>query len=75
MKTKCLWNGTVNLFLILQLLAIGLYWDCKRAYPPGPSLRKGSIYTLVSYVRKLWSHWKFTWNSAKHPPPPFKHPC
>ena len=42
----------MNFLLILQLLAIGLYWECKRVYPCGASLRKGSIYTLVSYVGK-----------------------
>lgn len=74
MKTKCLWSGTENFLLILQLLAICLYWECQEAYPPGPSLREGSIYTLVSYVGQLWHHWKFTWSSAKHLSPPFKHP-
>lgn len=74
MKTKCLWRGTENFLLISQLLAIGLYWECKGAYPPGPSLREGSIYNLVSYVGQRWPHWKFTWSSAKHLPPPFKYP-
>lgn len=45
-----------------------------RALTTWPSLRKRSVYTPGSYMRKLWPHWKFTWNSAKHPPPPFKHP-
>lgn len=35
----------LNFLGILQLLAIGLYWECPRIYPRGLSLRKGSVYT------------------------------
>jgi len=39
----------LNFLLILQLLAIGPYWECKSVYPCGFSLRKGSIYTLPGF--------------------------
>lgn len=59
MKTKCLWGGTENSLLILQLLAIGLYWECRRANPP--SLSEGREHYIPWFL--TWDNFGLTGNS------------